>query len=160
MAASSMFSKSYAVSSQELCNILASPQFAYELKFSQDIAMQVPGGMMYTFKSGVSFTSWGEKISITVYSLGPAVTKVDIMSECAMPTQIVDWGKNQTNINSITMFLDRTFVPVMNSNFGQPQGQPYGQTQGQPQGEARFCTSCGARIPADSAFCPSCGAKQ
>lgn len=33
-------------------------------------------------------------------------------------------------------------------------------SQSAPAGETKFCTECGAKIPADAKFCPQCGAKQ
>ncbi|MCA9834805.1 MAG: SPFH domain-containing protein [Thermomicrobiales bacterium] len=40
------------------------------------------------------------------------------------------------------------------SNSGSAPAQPA------PSGETKFCTECGAKIPADAKFCPQCGAKQ
>jgi hypothetical protein len=47
---------------------------------------------------GFSFRSWGENISVHVDDTGT----VQVTSECSMPTQLVDYGKNKSNV---TRFL-------------------------------------------------------
>jgi hypothetical protein len=48
----------------------------------------------------ISFWSWGERIQIEVGRQGD----VWVRSECALPTQCFDWGKNRRNVNK---FLDQ-----------------------------------------------------
>ncbi len=57
----------------------------------------MPNGVWFRIHHGTTFTSWGEKITVTLTDLGGA-TAVDILSECGMPTQVVDWGKNASNV--------------------------------------------------------------
>ena len=47
---------------------------------------------------GFSFRSWGENVSVHVDDTGT----VQVTSECSMPTQLVDYGKNKSNV---TRFL-------------------------------------------------------
>ena len=53
-------------------------------------------GLVFAKKSA-SFISWGETIRVW---MTPSLkgTFINILSECAMPTQIVDWGRNHDNI--------------------------------------------------------------
>ena len=45
----------------------------------------------------VNFWSWGEKVSVRFH--GGAMT---VRSECALPTQCFDWGRNRKNVNSLS----------------------------------------------------------
>lgn len=45
-------------------------------------------------KSKLSFWSWIEKIDIKIGDNG----SVSMKSECSLPTQIIDWGKNKRNV--------------------------------------------------------------
>lgn len=51
-------------------------------------------GKIYA-KSKLSLWSWTEKIDVTVEDNG----NVTMKSECSLPTQIIDWGKNKRNVN-------------------------------------------------------------
>tara|TARA_B100001996_G_scaffold382880_1_gene376111 strand:+ start:2901 stop:3176 length:276 start_codon:yes stop_codon:yes gene_type:complete len=51
-------------------------------------------------KTSISLLSWGEKIEIHKQNDGYLV-----VSSCAMPLQIVDWGKNSSNVDKIQMAL-------------------------------------------------------
>ncbi|PID26581.1 MAG: hypothetical protein CR982_09510 [Candidatus Cloacimonadota bacterium] len=53
-------------------------------------------------RSKLNFSSWTEKISIKVDDNGD----VTIKSKCFLPTQIVDWGKNEKNVKKIFNSLD------------------------------------------------------
>lgn len=68
------------------------------------------GGVMYG-SVPVGWRSWGENVSATV-GFGPQGAVVTLRSECAMPTQLVDWGKNRKNVERIVEAL-RTLVPVV-----------------------------------------------
>lgn len=47
--------------------------------------------------SGLNLWSWAEKI--TVRRLGP--TSLHIRSQCALPTQCFDWGRNARNVRKL-----------------------------------------------------------
>jgi len=51
-------------------------------------------------KTRFNLWSWSEKIHIYV-----ADNQIDIVSECAMPTQIMDWGKNKRNVKKFVQNL-------------------------------------------------------
>ena len=53
----------------------------------------------------VSFTSWGEEVTLT--PLAPNVVR--IRSQGTMPTQCFDWGKNESNVRRIASALWHSF---------------------------------------------------
>ena len=62
-------------------------------------------GCIMRFKGGVTLTSWGEDITVTLTPTGPNTTQVQVYSVCALPTQVVDWGVNRQNVNNIMIAL-------------------------------------------------------
>jgi hypothetical protein len=79
---------------------------AYNLpKFTYSYEHPIPGGVLVVLDHSMSFSSWGEEIKVTLLNGGPQTT-VDICSECSMPTQIIDWGKNTENLNMIFNYLE------------------------------------------------------
>lgn len=63
------------------------------------------GGAWLQIKHGISFTSWGENITVILTPVGMEQTSVLIRSECALPTQIIDWGKNKKNVEKLIQYL-------------------------------------------------------
>ena len=63
------------------------------------------GGAILELSHGINLLSWGEDIKIDIYPCSEQQTVVEIVSECAMPTQIIDWGRNSTNIKEIMTYL-------------------------------------------------------
>jgi hypothetical protein len=53
---------------------------------------EMPG--MFTASVPMSLLSWGEEITIRLYQ-----DCFSIESKCAMPLTLIDWGKNQKNID-------------------------------------------------------------
>ena len=141
---------------QALCDLIRSPGFANELRISLKSENPMPTGVWYRFHHGVSFSSWGEKITITLNPLAENATQVTIHSECGMPTQVIDWGKNKQIVRNVHQCLQarvyRGPVPQNNMNTP-PMPSPPVQAAGS------FCHMCGAPIDARSNFCPTCGAK-
>jgi hypothetical protein len=60
----------------------------------------VQGGAWRVSPSTTLF-SWGENVVIT--PLAPNVLR--IRSECGLPTQCIDWGKNETNVKKLAHAL-------------------------------------------------------
>ena len=121
-----------------------------------------PTGVWFRVHHGVSFTSWGEKITVTLTPMGQQ-TKVNIYSECGMPTQIVDYGKNRKVVNYLFDF-------IMRPGYGQPapttpqyqaqqpvQNTQPAQTEQQSAPQKKFCTSCGKPVVSGARFCTNCG---
>ena len=52
--------------------------------------------------SKVSIKSWGEKIRVTILPSG----FLQIRSECSLPTQCIDWGKNKKNVNRLLVAIN------------------------------------------------------
>lgn len=74
------------------------------LKYQMTAKQQINMGMAYSFSHGISFTSWGESITINVFSLQQG-TQISIWSECSFPTQLIDWGKNRSNVDEIFNYI-------------------------------------------------------
>ena len=83
-------------------------------------------GVTFRFSNSVSFTSWGEDIIITMFPDYNGSLHVDISSECSMPTQIIDWGKNEENLNKISSYLYNYCQQQAYTGNGYPQ-QNYSQ---------------------------------
>ena len=61
-----------------------------------------------------SWASWGENVSATIgYGpRGPQSAVVQLRSESAMPTTLVDFGKNRKNLDKVVEAM-RTLAPVV-----------------------------------------------
>ena len=108
----------------------------------------MPNGVWFRIHHGTTFTSWGEKITVTLTDLGGS-TAVDILSECGMPTQMVDWGKNASNVRVLFDYLEKDMT-------AEPQAEPQAAA---PTASPAFCPSCGSKLPTGARFCPVCGNK-
>ena len=62
-------------------------------------------GCWFRIHHGMSFVSYGEKITVTLTYLGEDKTQIDVVSECGMPTQIIDYGKNKKNVAAIFNYI-------------------------------------------------------
>ncbi len=62
-------------------------------------------GVIFKLSAGVSFSSWGENVDIHMFPYNEQQTMIEIKSECDLPTQIVDWGKNRHNVEDIMRYL-------------------------------------------------------
>lgn len=68
------------------------------------------GGTMHG-RVALNLWTWGETLSATI-GFGPRGATVMVRSECAMPIQLFDWGKNRKNVERVIAAL-RTMVPVL-----------------------------------------------
>ena len=59
-------------------------------------------------RTGISFRSWGEKLTIEIERVGLNKTKIRVTSKPLVPTTIIDYGKNNENVVSLISFL-KTF---------------------------------------------------
>lgn len=138
------------------------------------------GPLHYQYQHGMGMASWGETIDIWLTALGERSTQVDIKSECYLPTQIMDWGKNRENVVNIFNYLDHcvnTFLANNGENAPIPQVElppaPQQQSPAQPhpvqptqqmqqpvqQPAQRACPNCRSALPQGAIFCPFCGTK-
>ena len=74
---------------------------------------QGPEGWTWRIVADVSLASWGEDMSIV--ALGPQHLRV--RSQCSLPTQCIDWGKNKKNV--------QRFVTALLQAMGASQGAPF-----------------------------------
>ncbi len=88
-------------------NELRSTRLCNELRLTLKSETPETDHIRFSFNHGVSMSSWGEKITVTVTPLSDSVTSLHIHSECGMPTQVIDWGKNKKNVNSLFSHLEK-----------------------------------------------------
>ena len=120
------------------------------LKFTIAGESPVQNGLMFLLSHSISFSSWGETIKVYLIAQGNQ-TVVDVYSECALPTQIVDWGKNKENVAKVFGYL-------MQGGAQQSYYQPQ-QNCAQPQQNAVVCPNCGKRLDPSFVFCDNCGTR-
>ena len=63
------------------------------------------GGVNFHMSASINFASWGEKIDLHMFPYNEQQTMVEIKSECAMPTQLFDMGKNKENVEKILGYI-------------------------------------------------------
>lgn len=141
------------VGMQQLQNAIRSKEFADQLRLELKSENPSPNGVWYRFHHGVTFSSWGEKITVTLTPLGNATTQVHIHSECGMPTQVIDWGKNKQVVHNIYEQLAATVKRF--------PSQPAAPSVAQPTHPSapRFCSQCGKPVAEQAFFCGHCGNK-
>lgn len=141
-------SESYVINAslESIRSAILDPQFSKELNLELKSENPMLDYIWFRFHHGTTMLSWGEKITITLTETGDSSTKVDILSECGMPTQIIDYGKNKQNVCNIYEYLQRNVSVSQSANSA-------------PSANVIFCTQCGKKLPADSYFCSGCGSK-
>ena len=125
--------------------LICDPAFAHSTELTYASYIPLPNQMTFNFTTGVTFTSWGEIVQITIAATAPNQVLMTINSECAMPTQIVDWGKNRENVTRIINYVTQ--------NIGR-----YTMTPPPTAPAQQFCQHCGNRVTGGN-FCPKCGQK-
>lgn len=94
------------------------------------------GGVWFRILHGMSAASYGEKITVTLTPT-PSGTDVHVLSECGMPTQLIDYGKNKSNVQAVFGYLEAGMPAggmYAAPQYSQPQPQQYSQPQApQPQ---------------------------
>lgn len=172
MAANYKESKIYACPAQDIMTELSYPRTHSMLGVSQKGVQ--PWLMQYQFAKGVTLTSWGEKINIKLTPIGENQTSVEVHSECALATQVIDWGKNKENVQSIFHQLDSLLLPYITKSSTAAQAAPVTsapQTDAPEQSQAQrplnpvqnpgayglHCSGCGMPLPSAANFCSRCG---
>ena len=105
MASHAQFAKTYPVPIGYIVAEMRNPRLHSALKFKYVSECPVLGGVFFAFHHGMSFSSWGEDINVTVTALQPSLTQIFVYSECSMPTQFIDWGKNTDNATNLFLHL-------------------------------------------------------
>lgn len=179
MAAKSTDTKTFQIASQYFIDELRSSRFCDKLNLSLKSENPTNTGVWYRFHHGVTMASWGEKITVTVTPLGPNTTQVIILSECGMPTQVIDWGKNRSIVCNLFEHLEK-YVPERVAS--QPPVAPVAEPMQEvcmhcgnivsegtkfcnqcgnriEEPKAKFCKNCGKQVSAGAAFCSNCGTR-
>lgn len=147
---------------ETICEIIKSGKFTSQLNLELKSTNPTPDGVWYRFHHGTSFTSWGEKITVTLIRMSSDRTTVTIHSECGMPTQIIDWGKNAQNVCNIYEYIEREARSAGAVNPA-PAPAPAPAPKAPPKPKADqpilFCTNCGAGVVKGALFCVKCGKK-
>ena len=161
MAANHSQSVNFNAEIMQIVSVLRSPSFCTELNLEMKSENPSPPGVWFRFHHGMSFTSYGEKITITLTPFAPNATRVDVLSECGMPTQIIDWGKNRQNVCNIIECLQRNVPQGSNPAMAAAPTAyaPAAPTQPSTAPETKFCVNCGKQINKAAKFCPFCGSQ-
>lgn len=148
------FSNTYVFNeSMELvCTVIRSPQFWAPLNLNLKSETPIQNGVMFRMSASINFSSWGEQIDIIVVYVNESSVHVTIRSECVMPTQIVDWGKNKQNVEKICSSLAATLTATRAYNQNVAASAPKQASQ------TCFCTYCGAKNETTYKYCGNCGA--
>ena len=135
----------------QILTVLRGSAFCSKLNLELKSENPTDSGVWFRFHHGTTFSSWGEKITITLTPVSQSQTNVDVHSECGMPTQIIDWGKNRQNVCNILEHIEAAAPKAEESsshiNISAPK-------------DTKYCFNCGKQIKADSKFCCFCGQKQ
>lgn len=148
---------------QNLLSIVRSSDFATTLRIEMKSENPTATCVWFRFHHGTSFTSWGEKITITLTPLFNGQTDAHVYSECGMPTQVIDWGKNQQVVCNIIEYIER-FAPIMPTapviNQAPATTIPSPTYTAAPVNQVKYCFKCGNMLSADDIFCGNCGQDQ
>ena len=150
MAANHSQSTQLNASMQQLLSVLRDPAFCSTLNLELKSENSTQTGTLFRFHHGVTFTSWGEKITLTLTPLSATSTKIHAHSECGLPTQVIDWGKNKQNVSNILQYIEKNLPAAPSAAF----------TADTPAVGVKYCFKCGKQICADYQFCIHCGQKQ
>ena len=146
--------KIYSYPWKKLVEAIRAAEFARTLNLEMKSENPTVEGVWYRFHHSMTMTSWGEKITITLKPLPDGQTEVDILSECGMPTQIVDWGQNKKNIAAIFAYLDKALSATAYTQ------QAVERKIDPSNGDTPcFCRYCGAQIKERDIYCFNCGKK-
>lgn len=155
----------------ELSEMLKDVRFWGLFNFQFHGESTVSNGAWFRFATSASLTSWGEKIDIYLSAAGDRLTNVNIKSECSAPTQIIDWGKNQENVNKIYMYIASHISDYQKSSTEAPKAVPEAAPVNEKPADNNsdeesadfskkvFCEHCGNKLASDARFCSSCGTR-
>ncbi len=63
------------------------------------------GSYIVNLRHGMSLSSWGEEITVTIVPVDAVNCNVTVHSKCTMPTQLIDWGKNGKIVDQVFQFI-------------------------------------------------------
>lgn len=82
----------------------------YHAFLAAGLSRVVGGNGFVQGKVSMGMRSWGENVLATI-GYGPRGAVLTLRSECALPTQVIDWGKNRQNVELIVEAL-RPLAPI------------------------------------------------
>ena len=82
-------------------------------------------GVWFRIHHGMTAASYGERITVTLTRLPNGGTGAEIESECVMPTQMFDAGKNKSNVNVIFGYLEKDMPASFPAGFRMPASPPW-----------------------------------
>ena len=140
---------------------LIDPAFASALDLTFKGETILATGVSYKFNHGMSFVSWGEDITVTL-TAAPNGTQVMIHSQCDMPLQVIDYGKNYAMVQNVYEYLTANVYryPDENGQYAVTGGvyaAPGAIPAANPAAAPRFCRYCGAALSPGARFCSTCG---
>ena len=114
-------------------------------------------------KTGISFTSLGDVITIKLSKINDERTKVDVESCTAVSTVMFDYGKNQKNVDTIISFLkpygtEALERAVMTASTGQGTAPTATPVIIKEREVLIRCSYCGSLNEQGLTACKSCGA--
>lgn len=146
---------------ENICEVVRDMRFYDVLSLKLNSVTHIQNGMLYRYSNGISLTSWGENIDITILYINDNSSQVTIKSECTLPTQIVDWGKNKSNVeklyNHLITCMTAYFQSMNNAQYQPMKNQNFNNSQPQQTPRPVFCRTCGKQLNASSRFCNMCG---
>lgn len=159
MAAKHNSSQIINASMEQMQAVLTDPLFSTSLKMKYRSGGVFPNGANYIFLHDVNLSSWGENVNINIIPMGENSLKVDISSECALPTQIIDWGQNKKNVDKIFNYISQNLFRFQNAIPVNAAPTQQVNMPAAPVQQNRFCNACGTKLSLESRFCHNCGTK-
>jgi hypothetical protein len=74
-----------------------------------------------TARTGFSFISWGENLTVFVEGAGPQGTTLNVRSELIWPLTWIDYGKNRRNVERLISQVGSRLAPGAPGAYGPPQ---------------------------------------
>lgn len=158
-----------------LMALLKDPAFSQILKLKFQSEILNGSNIWYYFDHGITFSSWGEKITLTLTPIPQGQTRVDVSSECRMPTQIIDWGINKQNTTAIFNYII-SYLPHYQAALSTVPTQSTVSTPTETAFQSptpsaapnatvcsanqKYCIRCGTLLASNAKFCIKCGANQ
>ena len=160
---------------QQLIAIVKDPDFSKKLNLKMVEETQSEVGPVYRYTHGATFTSWGEEITITLIPNEDNTVCVNVLSVCVEQEQMIDCGKNKSNIKHIFDYIvsalqrqaadAQAALQAAAAQAAAIQAAQRAALQApQPVQSAvpvrNFCTNCGRPLTQGAKFCAFCGAPQ
>lgn len=105
MAAKYRQSISLNASVEQILAVIKNMDFFKKFNIDYNGEDHTSAGVVFKFDHGITATSWGEKITITITSVSPQQIGIEVFSKCSNPLQVFDWGKNKQIVCGILDYI-------------------------------------------------------